>query len=359
MTVSSAHAYCDEAGNTGANLLDPDQPLLVVGGWFILDGFINAAEEVVREQIDLLAPHNKELHGIRLLKSETGTRGILNLVRVLLRGCAPICQIVEKRFLLVGHIFSIFLKPRFNPLVPASFEDYFDGKRELGEKICSLPDEILAEFAEAYDTLDRSLLLQSLRNITTELSLRLETNLVDLMLGSMNYINAIIDYNMNGRLNHDSITLNTPNVASFHMFFQFLEHMGRMAEIPRITLVHDESPQFVRAFPRIFEESRDDGRNFSFKESPHILGYVYRGFESLKEFRFADSKDEPLLQAADVVVSAMHRYAVNTYKGISSPDSLTDIARIFLDVNNKEPITMRTSVSSWFADRLYDSVLPK
>ncbi len=230
MTVNNAHAYCDESGNTGANLLDPEQPLFVMGGWLVLDGFIEAAEEVIREYVSLLAPSDNELHGIRLLRSEIGTFGILKLMQDLLQACGPICQIVEKRVLLVGHIFDVFLKPEFNPDVPASFEDYFEGKRDLLEKVYSLPDEVLAEFMEAYDTLDRSLLLESLRNITTGLSLRLETKLADLMLGSRPYINAIIDHHMTGRIHHDSITLNTPNVASFHMFFQSLEHMDRMQE---------------------------------------------------------------------------------------------------------------------------------
>ena len=184
----------------------------------------------------------------------------------LLQACGPICQIAEKRVLLVSHIFDVFLKPRFNSNVPPSFEDYFEGKRQLFEKIYSLPDEVFAQFIEAYDILDRSLLLESLRNITTGLSLRLETKLADLMLGSMPYINAIIDHNITGRIHHDSIALNTPNVASFHMFFQSLEYIGRMAEIPKIILVHDDSAQFRNAFPWIFQELRDDNRNDVFKE---------------------------------------------------------------------------------------------
>ena len=84
MTENNAHAYCDESGNTGANLLDPDQPLFVMGGWLVLDGFIEAAEEVIREYISLLAPGDNELHGIRLLRSEIGTFGILKLMQDLL-----------------------------------------------------------------------------------------------------------------------------------------------------------------------------------------------------------------------------------------------------------------------------------
>ncbi|MBA7543863.1 hypothetical protein ES705_36205 [subsurface metagenome] len=355
MTVNNAHAYCDESGNTGANLLDHNQPLFVMGGWLVLDGFIEAAETVTAGYVKFLKPRDNELHGVRLLKSEIGTRSILNLVQDLYKlYCGPICQICEKRILLIGQIFDVFLKPRFNPRIPASFEDYFEGKRELVEKVYGLPDEVLAEFAEALDTLNRSLLLGSLQNITKALSLRLETKLADLMLGSRPNIDAIIEHNITGRVHYDSATLNTPNVASFHMFFQSLEHMGRMAEIPQITLVHDESRQFKKTFPWIFEKFRDDDRNDMFKEGPY--SDVYRGCESLKDFRFADSKKEPLLQAADVVVSAMHRYTVNVYKDIPNPPALTEIARLFLVENPEKPSIIRTTLSDWFEDKLYGSV---
>lgn len=304
----------------------------------------------------MLAPHDDELHGIRLLRSTAGTRGILNLVQDLYKGCGPICQIVEKRVLLINHIFDVFLNPRFNPNVPASFEDYFEGKRELMEKIYSLPDNRLAEFVEAYDTLDRSLLLDSLRNITTALSLRLETKLADLMLGSGPNIEAIIDYQNIGRVHFDAITRNTPNIASFYMFFQFLEHIGRSAGIPKITLVHDKSRQFSAAFPKIFEEFRDDNRNDVFRDGPYEYSYVYRGFKSLKDFRFADSKNEPLLQTADVMVAAIHRYTVNVYKDVPNPAALTEIARLFFKEPPAKPVVIRTTVSQRFVDRLYDSV---
>ncbi len=355
MTVNNAHAYCDEAGNTGANLLDPNQPLFVMGGWLVLDGFIEAAEAVTTGYVRFLKPRDNELHGVRLLRNEVGTRSILNLVQDLYKlYCGPICQICEKRILLIGQIFDVFLKPEFNPRIPASFEDYFEGKRELVGKVYGLSDEVLAEFAEALNALSRSLLLESLQNITKALSLRLETKLADLMLGSRPNIDAIIEHNVTGRVHYDSATLNTPNVASFHMFFQSIEHIGRMAEIPQITLVHDENPQFRNAFPWIFEAFRDDDRNDIFKEGPY--SDVYRGFESLKDFKFADSKREPLLQAADVVVSAMYRYAVNIYKDIPNPPALTEIARLFLEEHPKKPSIIRTTLSDWFADKLYGSV---
>jgi len=352
--IRNSHAYCDESGNTGANLLDQEQPLFVAGGWLVRDAFIDATEQHISEYIRMLAPDDKELHGTQLLRNYIGTFGILNLIKDLQELCLPICQIGEKRMLLIGHIFNVFLKPRFNPLIPDSFEDYFEGKRELMEAVNGLPDGILGEFAEAYDKLDKTLLLASLRSITTALSLRLDTRLADLMMGSMPYIDAIIEYNNEGKIYHDSITMNTPNVASFHMFFQFLEEIGREADIARITLVHDDSQQFREAFPRIFERFRDDDRKEVFPEGPRSR--VHLGFESLKDFRFADSKDEPILQAADVLVSAMNRYAVNVYKDRPNPAALTDIARWLLTEPPEKLSIIRTSLSESFANRLYGSI---
>lgn len=265
MIIHNSHAYCDESGNTGANLLDQEQPLFVAGGWLVRDAFIDATEQHIREYIRMLASDGIELHSTQLLRNYIGTYGILNLIKDLQELCLPICQIAEKLMILIGHIFNVFLKPQFNPLMPNSFEDYFEGKRGLMEAVYGLPDGILGEFAEAYDKLDRTLLLTSLRSITTALSLRLQTKLADLIMGSLPHIDAIVEHNNEGRVYHDSITMNTPNVASFHMFFQFLEEIGREDKIARITLVHDESQQFVEAFPRIFEQFRDDDSNIEFK----------------------------------------------------------------------------------------------
>ncbi len=353
MTVNNAHAYCDESGNTGANLLDPNQPLFVVGGWLVNDGLIEVAEQVVREYLSLLKPRDNELHGVQLLKSEIGTFSILNLMHDFYKlYCAPICQILEKRFLLAMIVYEVFLDPKSNPNISEAFVFTWEGKHELAEKVYSLPDEVLAEFAKAYDTLDRSLLLDSLRNITTALSLCLDSELADLMLGSLPNIDIIVDKHNTGRIHFDSITLNTPNVASFHMFFHSLEDVGRMGEIPKITLVHDESPQFKDTFHRIFEEFRDDKRNDVIKMGPWTN--VYYGFKSLKDLRFADSKDEPLLQAADVFISAMYRYAVNIYKGKQNSATLMEIARLYLKEPPPYPALIRIITSDWYADKLHE-----
>jgi len=354
MTLHNAHAYCDESGNTGANLLDPNQPILMVGGWVINDDYIETAESIVSKYNRLLKPRANELHGVQLLKSEIGTRAILHLIHDLCElNCLPVCQFAEKRFRLAGHVIEVFLAPESNPYIPKSFDFKDKGKPELADKIYSLPDELLVEFAEAYVTVDRSLLLDSLRNIATALSLRLETKLADLMLGSLPNIDIIVEEIKDGRARFPSNTLTAPNLSAFHMLFQYLESFGRMGGIEKISIVHDESKQFSTTFRMVFEAYRDVPPAV-IKRGPFRNEYF--GFESVKDLTFADSKKSPLLQAADVLISTMYRFATNIYRGSPNPTGLMDIAKLLLEVPLRYPVIIRTTMSKRYLDNLYDSV---
>jgi len=349
MTVNNAHVFCDESGNTGANLLDANQPFFLIGGWMVNDALREVAEKIVNEYVEVLKPPKGELHGIQLLTTEIGSQSILYLAQDLYKVyCAPICQIVEKRYLLVSHILNTFLNPRANPCIPFSFEDEWRGKRDICELLYQLPDELLVEFMVAFNTLNHGLLLKSLNDIATSLSLRMKTELADLMLASRPNIKNIIDHFNIGRTQFHSVIMDTPNVASFHMFFQSLEYIGRMAKIPKITLIHDETKQFKEAFPDIFSRFKNDTHDDVFKEGP--WSYVFRGFKSLQEFKFGNSKDQPLLQAADVIVSAMNRYSVNVYKHKQSSDTLKQIARLFVKPQTERPSILRMTTSDWFDD---------
>ena len=354
MTEDNYHAYCDESGNTGANLLDPRQPLFVVGGWLVNDRALPAAQDRVREYADILSLTEKELHGYQLLKSERGRRAIYLLMTDFLNPFSlPICQIIEKRFMLAGMVYETFLDPDSNPKIPESFVDMWEGKHDLGEKIYALPDKVLARFSKAYETLDRSLLLKSLRSVADALQARSETHLADLILGSFPHIEKIIEKQRIGRKSYDSLTLNTPNVAAFHMFFHSLEKIGRDSAIPKITLVHDENLQFRKTFPMIFEGFRDDISNKVIKMGP--WSDVYFGFQSLKDFEFADSKNEPILQASDVFVSSIYLYAANACRGRNSPRSLKEICRLFLKEDDSHPAMIRYISSNSLEDKIRSS----
>ena len=306
---------------------------------------------MVEEAHKLLHPPDGELHGVRLLHTSRGIMGMRQLIRALLMVyCAPICQIIEKRFLLAVTLYEFYLDVRFNKNTPTSIDNDWEQKHVFGEAVYRLPDDLLTQFAQTHSSLDKQLVLETLRDITRALTLQSDDDLASLLIGSIPYIDDIIDYHKFGRTHFDSITLNAPNVASFHMFFHSLEQIGREAEIPRLTLIHDENPQFQNTFQKVFEHFRDDPRDDSYREGP--WSQVFLGFRSLKDLRFANSKNEPLLQAADIFTCMLHKYAVNIYKGIPNSPTLTEVAGMFLKEPPECPAIVRIITSDQFCTKL-------
>ena len=62
--MENLYVFCDESGNTGINIIDLQQPILVVGGWIVPVTRLNEANKLVKK-VNIFS---NELHGIDLLK---------------------------------------------------------------------------------------------------------------------------------------------------------------------------------------------------------------------------------------------------------------------------------------------------
>lgn len=102
----SRHIFCDEAGSTGANLLDPQQPVFTYAAAAIEPA---DAENVVSRLRALHRPRGDELKGARLVTSSPGRR----LVTDLLRECASVAKVSvwNKRFTLATQFFEHVFEP--------------------------------------------------------------------------------------------------------------------------------------------------------------------------------------------------------------------------------------------------------
>ena len=129
-----------------------------------------------------------------------------------------------------------------------------------------------------------------------------------------------------------------------------------MANFDNISIIHDQNKQFEGAFHLIFEAYRDVPPAI-LKRGP--FSNEYFGFKSVKQLSFADSKKELLLQAADVLVSAVYRFAVNVYRGNPNPASLMDIAKLLLEVPLRYPVIIRTVMCKQYLDNLYEAANSK
>ncbi len=346
--MENLHVFCDESGNTGINLVDPQQPILVVGGWVVPATKSNQANELVAR---LMKPTIDELHGIKLLRTSKGRKIILKLILGLCElNCLPVSVVAEKRYILAYTILDTFLDPGSNPRSPRDYDFNASNKLELADIMYELPDTILLEFARAYKTLDRELLLDSLRKVNTALSLRLHTTLADMLMGCLPYIDNLIKDNISDRSLLPANTMIAPNSSAFVRFFQYLEELGRMGNSGQISITHDNNEEFKEAFQNILAVYRDSEENVVHLAPRKNL---YYGFKSVKYLRFADSKNEPLLQAADVLVSSIQRYALSVYyKDKRIPKELREITSYLLPEEGKYPRIMMLITSKRFGDQL-------
>jgi hypothetical protein len=344
--MENLYVFCDESGNTGINIIDPQQPILVVGGWIVPVTRLNEANKLVKK----VNIYSNELHGIDLLKGINGQKLIKTLIHELCKlNCFPVSVIAEKRYILSGTLLDTFLDPGSNPKSPRDYDFDAVGKPEVVDIIYELPDRILHEFFEAYCTLDRQLLLDSLRSVHTALSLRLHTDLADMMIGCLPNIDNLIKDTQNDRSRMPAKTMIAPNSSAFFRFFQYLEELGRMGNSKKVSIIHDNNEEFKEAFNTILAVFRD-----SKKSVVHLAQWknLYYGFESVKGLRFADSKDEPLLQAADIVVSSIQRYVLGVYKHQEIPVQIQEIASSLLPRPHGYPRIAMLIVSKELDDQL-------
>ncbi|MCP3167058.1 DUF3800 domain-containing protein [Myxococcus qinghaiensis] len=106
----SLTAFLDESGNTGANYLDPQQPVHVLAGWLVREpnmvGFARVVEKV-REAMEM-----PELKGGRMLTTTKGRRQMLHLLKEARSFALPIFSIWEKRFCAALRVVETFLDPK-------------------------------------------------------------------------------------------------------------------------------------------------------------------------------------------------------------------------------------------------------
>jgi hypothetical protein len=144
--------FCDEFGNTGGRLLDPEQPVLVYA--FMM--FQAPALETVGEQVQLLlqegASSPSELKSSQLLKSPLGRRRYEEIGRYVSDVGARIClSIVEKRYQACSLIRDTYLDPFEHEFAPREIGNRYFAQRFADACYDTLSDERLAEFLAAVD----------------------------------------------------------------------------------------------------------------------------------------------------------------------------------------------------------------
>lgn len=303
--------YCDEAGNTGLNYLDPEQPVHVIAGWLVPS---HRKGEWASDIENIRIRHGAaELHGVKLLKSDRGLDTAVSVLETSLKhGAFPASLVAFKGHCLSLRAVDAFMDPSHNPAARWLPTGANETRREVATLLWDRATDAVRSFGQAIkkpdaDTWSRvaTELAQALRaSPSIELSIKVAETLAHAT--SPDVIDMIVEAEQvtawGGGKRYESVSLNFP------IFLNFLRNLDEIV-VGRngvCDIIHDETLQFESAFEQGVELFSRTGRVDVRGED----GTIYRASpESFKSFNTADSESLPALQAADVLASSIYRVA--------------------------------------------------
>ncbi|PRQ08744.1 DUF3800 domain-containing protein [Enhygromyxa salina] len=305
--------YCDEAGNTGINYLDPAQPVHVIAGWVVpKEREQQWATEIASLRAQQRAP---ELHGVTLLKSSKGRKLAAKILEAGLRnGCLPTSLVAFKGHCLSLRAVETFLDPMLNPGAVWLPSGANETRRGIATLLWQEVPDAVREFGACFKTPDRSTWTAAVTGIANALDAAnvtsrngtLVSNLVRSLRQALvpEVMDEIIDSERRtvwgtGK-RYEAMSLNFP------VFLNFMRNLDMLMHGAVLDVIHDETLQFEAVFRQGVELFGKLGRIDVRVED----GTAWRlSAGSYRSFTTRDSKDVIGLQAADIMAASVFRVA--------------------------------------------------
>lgn len=293
--TQTATFFCDESGNTGVNWADPDQPIFAYAGWLVP----NDAQAGVVSALDGIRARFR-IQGAELKWSAVGKRAngaaiFRAAFDLLLRNAAmPFFFVADKDYQTAAKIIETYFDPEYNENLADGFTGAFEVKKELAEMVRAAPS-ILGEFAAWH------------RRGTEPPAgdvLRMADQLREhfAVLGETDVAAVLSSFTAKGiadiqREFAADVWLRTTTGHTLFALLQRLEGFLR-ANTLEVEIVHDE---LVR-FDALFDLMRGLFRAADGTDAHRVgASVVYHSMPTIKGLRLADSRSEPLIQAADLL----------------------------------------------------------
>lgn len=294
--MTHATFYCDESGNTGVHWGDPDQPVFVHGGWMIpgnRQDALLAELPRIRERHRLNAP---ELKWQQLARRGGGSAVFRDIFQVMIDNAAlPFFLAMDKDYLLAAKAVETFFDPAYNHFLPMSFTSAYDVKKDLAEHLLLAPaalaefadmlrsgvepeapriERLASQFADFLAENNEPALAEMLRHYTPE-----EVEDIGSEFGADVWLRTTLGHSM---------------FALMQRLEQFLRPRGT-----RIEIVHDNIVRFddlLGMVKGMFREADGD-------DVLVINGEIrFHRMPTVDSMRLGDSKEEPFIQLADLLV---------------------------------------------------------
>lgn len=339
--------YCDEAGNTGPNYIDPQQPFYALGAFAVPADQVHEAAAQIELHRQRYWPQARELKAASILTRERGRRGAVSLIKALgMAGCVPLYIILEKRYCVAGKIVETFLDPPTNARVGTGLIGDTTTKQEIANTLYdALPQGVLNRFAAVYRSPTVAGFSVSLDEIVSVARAKVNPELAELIEGCRPSLAEIAELEVAASLvGNVEATLNLPALTSMLMMIELL---GRLGMVSPVKLVHDETRAYQEGYRKTFGILRSAGEgSFAYPNGAMML-YPLR---HVPELEFADSEQRVLLQAADILAGSLCYLAKRAMEHGSRTESEIELASLTLPALLCDCPTIAWSVGS---DRWY------
>lgn len=247
----------------------------------------------LRERYRLNAP---ELKWQQLAKRDNGSAAFRDIFQTMLANAAvPFFQVMDKSYILAAKAVETFFDPEYNHFLPMEFRSAYDVKKDLAEQLLLAPGP-LAAFA---DMLRAGVEPEPSRieNLALQFADFIEENNGPALAEMLRHFGpeSLADI---GREFGADVWMRTTLGHSMFALMNGLEQFLRPREV-RIEIVHDNIVRFddlLGLVRGMFRES--DGSDFL------VINSAVRFFSmpTVDSLRLGDSKEEPIIQLADLLV---------------------------------------------------------
>jgi|LGVE01.1.fsa_nt_gb hypothetical protein len=311
--------YFDESGNSGSRFLDYQQPSYIEGGWVVEKKNIQHISTVITE-IESSYPFKiEELKGKQLIKHKRGQELILKMIHEIGRhGGIPILHICEKKYMVCGKIVETFFDPLYNSKIPYADQWNLHKRQKIAQFFYEINLPLVAEFADAYRT----------------------KNPEEIQINAQKWVQYLGENNhkeLSGLIAHvipnikDSLSAEFPvgddpafkgiDSLNIPVWFCIFQHIEQNTPSP-CSIVHDKIDTFELAYLESFKILKNASEGIiQFKDRRWV--YPLKNIDS---FFFEDSKESPLVRAADFVVGSSAYYIDLVMSGKTIPELLHKIA---------------------------------
>jgi len=336
--AGAAQVFVDESGHSGANYVDPGQPVFLTAAIIVPDELV---EQVVADLGAFRRGHApsggtaKEIKFGTAVKRERFREQLATVILTLLdAGCMPVVDAWEKSFGIATRIVDAYFDYDYNPPAQNALPPNDPRRRHLAYFISStVPDEALREFAKAYQHADAEALKASRDRLAGLLRLAGQPGAGDL-LGNCDIDALVGDCGPESR-HHRS--LNFPSfLAILGQTDLALEAIGR-----RGPMTFDNQEEFRDAF----DEAHDLLAPASVVDLLGASEGFRIGFSRITAFGMADSCSTPGLQLADAI-GAVIRYTLCNLGTVTPGASATEVCRRAFGFPEGSPGSARFGVTS-------------